>query len=317
MTAPPNPNSPPENLGHKDTLTQCPLCSASGPLCESHVIPHFVIEWLRATSATGYIRCGDAPNLRVQDGFKERLLCPKCEGMLGAWERETAERLFKPYHSDDEAVLRYEGWFAQFCASLCWRVLFILRRMGLDDLSEAQLTLVSRALDFWRDFMFGRRQHPGEFELHVLPLSSIETMKGFDNVPSNMNRYFAREVEIDIGSTSESVFVQAKLCKLMVFGFVQMPYSREWKGTRVRMRRGTIGGPRTYYVPRSLADYMVDRATVVRDVQAAMSDRQREKIISEVQADPERARQSGTFEAMSQDVKLFGPAAFRQPKSRE
>lgn len=289
----------------------CSLCGASDSLCESHIIPHFVIRWLRETSATGHIRFGHAPNLRVQDGLKQPLLCLACEGLLGGWEKETAERVFKPYHRDSEPVLPYGPWFAKFCASLCWRALFIYRGLGLDHLSEQQLQLVDRALDVWRDLIFDRREHPGEFELHVLPLPGLSSAKGFD-LPSNMNRYFAREIESDVGSTGRSVFVQVKICRLMVLGFVQMPNAREWEGTRVKMRRGSIGGPQTYFVPKTFGDYLIERAKHVASIQAGISESQKQKIVAAMYSDLDRAARSETFKAMSDDVGMFGPAAFRR-----
>jgi hypothetical protein len=291
----------------------CPLCCSSGPLCESHIIPHFVIQWLRESSATGHIRFGETPNLRVQDGHKQPLLCATCEGLLSGWERETAERLFKPYHRDSEAVLFYGPWLAKFCASLCWRVLFIYRGVGhLEHLSEQQLKLVSRALDFWRDMMFDRRQHPGEFELHVLPVPGLHSAEGFD-LPPNMNRYFARGVEADVGANDKSVFVQVKLCRLFVIGFVQMPNAREWKGTRVKMRRGSVGG-QNYFLPRNFGDYLVERAKHVASLHASISEPQKQKIEAAMRKDMDRTASSDTFEAMSQDVEMFGPAALRRPK---
>jgi hypothetical protein len=294
-------------------VQNCPLCGASGPLCESHIIPHFVIQWLRESSATGYIRFAGAPNLRVQDGIKQRLLCAACEALLSGWEKETAERLFKPFHRDSRTVLPYGSWLAKFCASLCWRVLFVYRGLGLDHLSEQQLQLVPRALDFWQDLMFGRREHPGEFELHVLPLPAIDSAEGFD-MPPNMNRYFARELEADVVATGKSAFVQVKICRLMVLGFVQMPNAHEWKGTRVKMRRGSIGGPQNFFLPKNFGDYLIERAKHAAKVQASISEPQKQKIVAAMRNDLDRAESSDTFEAMSHDVKMFGPAAFGRPK---
>lgn len=293
-------------------VEDCSLCGSAGPLCESHIIPHFVIQWLRESSATGHIRFGEAPNLRVQDGVKQHLLCATCEGLLSGWERETAEQLFKPYHRDSKAVLFYGPWLAKFCASLCWRVLFIYRGLGLEHLSEQQLKLVSRALDFWRGMMFDRRPHPGEFELHIVPVPGLHAVEGFDP-PPNMNRYFAREVEADIGANDESVFVHVKLCRLIVIGFVQMPNAREWKGTRVKMRRGKVGG-QNYFLPKNFGEYLVERAKHVASVHASISEPQMQKIEAAMRKDMDRAASSDTFEAMSQDVEMFGSAAFRSPK---
>ena len=121
-------------------------------------------------------------------------------------------------------------------------------------------------------------------------------------------------MEADVGANNESVFVQVKLCRLIVIGFVQMPNAREWKGTRVKMRRGSVGG-QNYFLPKNFGEYLVERAKYVPSVHASISEPQMQKI--ELQCkDMDRAASSDTFEAMSQDVEMFGPAAFRRPKNK-
>lgn len=289
----------------------CGLCGSPGPLCDSHIVPHFVIDWLRETSATGHIRAGVAPNVRVQDGLKQPLLCTKCEGLIAAWEKETAEKLFKPYHRDGRVEVRYGPWLSKFCASVSWRALFIYRGRGLDGLSVSQLAAIDKALDVWRDFMFGLRPNPGRFELHVLPVDVMESAKEID-FPPTMNRYLARSVETDVGWSAASVFVQMKMCKLFVFGFVEMPDPRQWQGTRVGVRRGTIKPGVQFTLPISLLNYLIGRAKKVAGLYDTISNRQQEKIKSAVLADPDRAANSGTIEAMSHDVRMFGEAAFQK-----
>ena len=50
----------------------CALCGSKNPLLMSHIIPKFVAQWLRETSATGYLRSGYT-NERIQDSFKTNL----------------------------------------------------------------------------------------------------------------------------------------------------------------------------------------------------------------------------------------------------
>ena len=76
-------------------VESCALCPSHEPLRESHIIPHFVFDWLLESSATGYMRLGIAPNVRVQDGAKQHLLCDDCEKRLSRWETEVAQALFR------------------------------------------------------------------------------------------------------------------------------------------------------------------------------------------------------------------------------
>ena len=45
----------------------CRMCYKTGPLEAGHVVPSFVYRWIKATSATGYLRSGENPNLRIQE----------------------------------------------------------------------------------------------------------------------------------------------------------------------------------------------------------------------------------------------------------
>jgi hypothetical protein len=58
------------------------MCSVTGPLEAGHVVPSFVYRWLKETSATGYIRTGENPNIRVQDGWKRWWFCRACEDQM-------------------------------------------------------------------------------------------------------------------------------------------------------------------------------------------------------------------------------------------
>jgi len=77
-------------------ISLCRLCRATKELQESHILPGFVFRWKKETSATGYLRFGQQPNLRVQDGVKLHLLCRECERRFNNWETEFANRIFTP-----------------------------------------------------------------------------------------------------------------------------------------------------------------------------------------------------------------------------
>lgn len=290
----------------------CALCGSNGPLRESHIIPHFVFEWLKETSATGYMRHAQQPNLRVQDGMKERLLCADCEVRLSVWEKHAAEIVFGPYHSDSSATIRYGVPFARFCASVCWRVLFVFRRRGgLNHLSDEQRLSVDRALDVWRDFMSGVRENPGRFELHLYPVDVTKSLQNID-APPNFNRYLARVIECDVGANTDSAFVYVKMGKLLLFGLIQEPDRGYWKGGRVAMRAGKIVPGSEYHLPQAFAKYLPDRAARVRRIYDHMSERQKDKVEATMRSDLDRAANSDFFEAMTADVKMFGKDAFRE-----
>jgi hypothetical protein len=292
-------------------LAACPLCGSTGPLRESHIIPRFVFDWMLQSSATGFMRSGTMPNRSVKDGMKLRLLCDSCEGRLSTWEKTTAEQLFLPYHNNTGTRVRYESWLAKFCASVVWRVLFIHSRIDpLRDLSPTQNKKVNMALSTWKDLMFGSADNPGAFELHMLPADLLADAGGLKpQLPPNFNRYLTRAVEIDVAANTNSAFVYAKMCRLIVFGFIERPRFRRWHGTRVAMKQGIIE-PKQFGLPAEFLEYLVARARNMAKLGTQISKQQKAKINSRMRADPDRAAQSDHFTAMMQDVVIFGSMAF-------
>src|SRR3989338_2133962 len=70
----------------------CKLCGINDELQNSHIIPSFIYRWLKETSGTGFLRFGQTPNKRVQDGLKDYLLCSSCEGLFQKLYTKSADR---------------------------------------------------------------------------------------------------------------------------------------------------------------------------------------------------------------------------------
>jgi hypothetical protein len=89
------------------------MCYKTGPLEAGHVVPSFVYRWIKATSATGYLRSGENPNLRIQDGWKRRWFCRTCENRIGRFERAFAQELFPLIMNGTPTASRARSRFAQ------------------------------------------------------------------------------------------------------------------------------------------------------------------------------------------------------------
>src|SRR5258706_11893804 len=135
----------------------CRLCRTEGvELRHGHILPKFVWEWLKGTSI-GAIRSGEAPNVRVQDGHKEYLLCHDCEEMFSREEKIFAERLFVPVHEGVSiSGLVYGEWAARFAVSVSWRVLVFNMELGpIEHFTAGQQEAVPAAERQWRAFLAG------------------------------------------------------------------------------------------------------------------------------------------------------------------
>jgi hypothetical protein len=122
-----------------------------------------------------------------------------------------------------------------------------------------------------------------------------------------------RNAELDAAAGSESAFVYSKLGRFGIFGFIDVVRPKEWQGTKIHIRNGAIG-PRRYELPHSLGTYLSDRATKAWDMMQTMSENQQRKVDSTIEENPERFLNSEVFQAMQQDIKMFGDEAFARKK---
>lgn len=74
-------------------IGMCLLCHNAGNLCNSHIYPKFVVNWLKQTSQTGYFRSPTNINMRMQDGPKQYWFCDSCEQILSRDERKFSEQI--------------------------------------------------------------------------------------------------------------------------------------------------------------------------------------------------------------------------------
>jgi hypothetical protein len=288
----------------------CRLCGAEGELQESHIVPAFVFRWLKDTSATGYLRFGQVPNRRVQDGPTRRWLCATCEQRFNVWETRFATEMFHPLNADGGRFCQYRDWLLKFCASISWRNLVRARDdTELNDLSADQMSSVDRALSVWSEFVLGRVPHPGKFQQHLLPLDTVDGYSA-GRLPANINRYILRTVEMDVIHSPDATFTFSKIGKFIVLGFIDITFPNQWVNTRVHVREGIIR-PSRYTVPRQFGDYLLERTDRLAAVHSEISATQRDKISQTMMRDLDRLSTSDSLKAMEHDVELSGDEAFK------
>jgi hypothetical protein len=254
------------------------------------------------------MRFSHAPNRRAQDGPKGRWLCLSCEQKLNVWETEFATKIFHLVNAKGGTRVSYGDWLLKFCVSVSWRsLLWLLDSGGLTHFTEAQRNAAGSALNVWRRFLLGEEPNPRRFEQHLLPLDTIQEFSG--ELPPNFNRYVLRGIEIDAVQTEGTAFVSSKIGRFIVFGFLDVSHPRRWVGTKIHLNNGTIE-PQEYTLPIGLHNYLIDRAKRHATVYDQISDRQRLKIDETFRKNLDRVAASETFRAMTEDVRLFGNAAF-------
>ena len=283
----------------------CKLCGINDELQNSHIIPSFIYRWLKETSGTGFLRFGQTPNKRVQDGLKDYLLCSSCEGLFQKWETEFANKIFYPIVKNREIRFYYESWLLKFAVSLSWRVLTILKEKNtLSNFSQNLQTETDLALKKWSDFLLNKELNPGKYQQHMLPLDAIRK-HSFDSLPSNINRYFLRVVDIDAASNMKEGFVYIKLPRILLVGFIHIEKPRQWENTIIHIKNGTLGADR-YVLPKYIANYLLKQANKTQSISKKITEKQQNKIAESYKKNLDRFSNSDIFQALQRDVELFG-----------
>lgn len=285
----------------------CKLCHNKSKLEQSHIIPQFLYKWLKETSATGYLRFGRNINKRAQDGFKENLLCSNCEYLLNKWETDFANKIFYPLVNKKNSFFEYGSWFLKFVVSLSWRSLIYNKKIGLLHFTDIQKQESDLALEVWRKYLLGDIKHLDKYQQHVIPIDIVSN-SFMPNMPTNINRYLLRSIDIDLIASESQALVYIKIPYFIFIGGIQFD-PNQWINTKIKTNKGMLGNNK-YTIPQSFGDYIIDKAKRVSDIQKKMSKRQKSKIEELILNDLDRVSKSEMFKAMHADVELFGNDVF-------
>lgn len=222
---------------------KCAICKTGHTREDSHVIPKLVYRWLKKTSPTGYFRGSAKPNVRLQDGEKIKLLCPKCEDEFSKLETEFANRIFHPIHTDGRTdhEFDYEEWLHRFAVSISWRTLYFLCQKG--EIEEVPFDLQEdfmAALETWRSYLNGERDDLGRHIQHLIVMDSVISSDGIEN-DFDLNLYIHRGVDFNTIYSPTETYIFAKLGLILVCGViannVDLP-NGGWAGTEVARNGG-------------------------------------------------------------------------------
>ena len=101
--------------------------------------------------------------------------------------------------------------------------------------------------------------------------------------------------------------------KIMLFGLIHEDHPNLWKNTKLLVNRGLIAtGNETYVLPSGLDSYLSDRADSASNISSSLSPNQKNKVKQYAKDNKDKMVNSEIFNAIQQDFKLFGDAAFKE-----
>lgn len=278
-------------------MPTCALCKNDRELRESHIVPKFVFRWMAKTSGTKYFRQAVTPNLRRQDGPKQKLLCSDCEALFSTYERWFAEHIFRPYIENRQFKLPYDENLFRFIISLLWRVLYLDLPNNYTSLRAHRGRLVEAEAE-WRAFLTSGAL-PSRFRRAHLFLTDIGTSDGVQPVV-NLNVYLARDVDSTVAAGRRDCIVYSKFARFIFWGEITDLESEATDGTLVAPQGGTLSVPQTVSNGR-LGQFLVDRARTVHEMAQQISDEQRGVIEQSLRENAHVVRGSDLAAAMEAD----------------
>lgn len=109
--------------------------------------------------------------------------------------------------------------------------------------------------------------------------------------------------------TSGAIFTYAKFGRFIILGQIHEPNPAHWQGTKVSGSFGRLG-PQKYAMPRTFLDYINERATIISDALASVSENQQAKIDETFRQNLDNYLESDAHRAMEADIRLAGKDAF-------
>ena len=193
---------------------------------------------------------------------------------------------------------------AKCVASIVWRILSWRQEQEYanDDVSVLVMQDIGHALETWSKFLLEESESVGDYELHLVPLGSIESVDG-PAPPGNINRYLLRSLDMDLIRDSLSATVYCKMGRALLLGFVREPEAKRWQGTRVDVGDGILGDT-NLFLPDWLLRFLCSKAERLEQLESSMSERQRKVIAKSQSVDPERVAMSDTLHARITDAEL-------------
>lgn len=290
------------------TRGKCALCEYKEELMQSHIIPKFIFSHQKNTSATGFLRSNEYVNRRSQDGFKLYMLCRNCEGLMNKWETLFANEIFYPQCNCCSSKLEYGPWMLKFATSVSWRALTWHKKKAAENNVSGRGTAsqIDQALLAWKCFMLNETPNPGKYEQHMLPMDRLDAATNCSELPTNINRFLTRGAYINLVTDEKSrpLFIFSKMARFFLLGFIGIERPRQWRGTKLHVKNGHIGGE--MFVPASFFDYLVESARRTQELHCSISEKQKSIIDETLKKDEKRTIESETIQMMAADIEMFG-----------
>jgi hypothetical protein len=287
------------------TLSACALCQDKSELELSHIIPKFVLRYLKETSA-GFLRSAENPNTVVQDGEKHYMLCGKCEDLFSKYEKKFADNIFHAYFKNNQRRFEYDTWLHYFLTSVSWRHLYLdlldfveNHIVGLDAL-ECLIT----SEQIMRDYLLNKRNDIGNIEHHIFFFEDIESisdelkkLQPHVSVHRSVGGYTAANEE------TKTYYTFTNMMGILVFTLYSKGEKEVWKNTQIFNGMGVIEA-KNQYIASVCGQEIKELMESSKRSQEQLSDNQQRKILERLKKVSNNIENYPVFDDFKKDREL-------------
>jgi hypothetical protein len=267
----------------------CHLCGQDKELAESHLIPKFVFRWMK-NSGGNYFRTPLNPNVRMQDGLKEHLLCLDCEQKFSKYEKWFADNIFFPYLNGKHEFLEYNENLGNFIVSVLWRRLLWKKIVNEPYFEEV--------FNDWKAYLNGDSIIKYD-NIHLLFLGEI----WHNEVQPHefVHRYFNRATDANIAQIGDETIVFAKFSRFIVLAELD-GIGENFRGTKVLFRKSRF--PFAQFIDNGkISLFFVERAKDAFQLALQnISEKEKGKIVEEIDRNSSTFWKSDAGKTVSKDL---------------
>ncbi len=285
---------------------KCALCGIEAELEESHIIPKFVYKTMKKNSPTGNMRMVSEPNKKVQDGYKMKLLCGKCEDLFNVDETLFANIIYHKFQKGTLTNFEYDEWLERFIVSVNWRGLYldILGFVKEQNINAKELEYLIACEKKLREYLLNINSSLEGIENHVFFFNEITEankeiagMNLHSSIGGNIGGYTV------VNDTYDCAYVFLNLQGFIIVTILKHSKDDEWQGTKVQ-KQGHFDLTTPQYIKSPLMDEFRFISSEIKDSKSKLSDTQKEKIKSEVIKNQEKFLKSKAYERLLHDKNL-------------
>lgn len=276
---------------------KCQLCGKTTQLMLSHIIPKFITNWIKRTSATGYISQGTPDRKRIQDSHKLYLFCNNCEQILSRSEKKFAERIFNPYKSN-KSEFEYSEWLILFSYSIVYRTICISK---IENERNNEREKIENLKLYLKDCILNNNVDCCPYDLHIYFNEHATWHENFD-IEFNFLQYQKRATDLGILISNDftNIASYSLLAGIVIWMCIDPPVQEEWQGTLIE-KKGCLNS-KFQIPPYHYMDYIVKRYNKIQQSKN-VSERDQERIVQHFINNQERVKKSDSYNVMCQELR--------------